>query len=298
MVTTRTLLASAIIAEGALEHVIIFVTLIAGTMFLIWLSDLITENGIKTAHPSSSFGHHLGLPNTAWGWITGTAAGSINPIKTILMILIVIVIVALVVLITEGERKIPVQYAKRVVGRKMYGGQSTHIPVKVNMAGVMPVIFSSSLLALLSTVAVLVGGDARNWIEKYLLVNGSVGVYVYSIMNILLIFVFAYFYTAIQFNTVEYAKNLQQYGGFIPGIRPGKPTSEYLQRISTRITFIGAIVLSLLSSLPTVLSRVFALRITFGGTAIIIVVGVILEIWKQIEAMLTMRHYKGFLKDR
>ncbi len=299
MVTTRTLLASAIIAEGALEHVIIFVTLIAGTMFLIWLSDLITENGIGNGTSIIIFlGIISGLPNTAWGWITGTAAGSINPIKTILMILIVIVIVALVVLITEGERKIPVQYAKRVVGRKMYGGQSTHIPVKVNMAGVMPVIFSSSLLALLSTVAVLVGGDARNWIEKYLLVNGSVGVYVYSIMNILLIFVFAYFYTAIQFNTVEYAKNLQQYGGFIPGIRPGKPTSEYLQRISTRITFIGAIVLSLLSSLPTVLSRVFALRITFGGTAIIIVVGVILEIWKQIEAMLTMRHYKGFLKDR
>ena len=199
------------------------------------------------------------------------------------------------VLINEGERKITVQYAKKVVGRKMYGGQATHIPVKVNMSGVMPVIFASSLLAMPQTLSLLFSGGTPSWISSYLTVEGSVGVYVYSIMNFILIILFGFFYSSIQFNTVEYAKNLQQYGGFIPGIRPGKPTGEYLQKISNRITFSGSIILALVASAPIVLSRLSGMKINFGGTSVIIIVGVVIETMKQIESMMLMRHYKGFL---
>jgi len=189
-----------------------------------------------------------------------------------------------------------VQYAKRVVGRKMYGGQSTHIPIKVSMAGVMPVIFTSSILALPQTIALFSKGSAGEWITKYLTPQGNVGVWVYTIFNILLIMFFTYFYTAIQFNTVEYAQNLQQNGGFIPGIRPGRPTSEYLNRIVSRITFVGGLSLAILASLPIILSKIFGMNVNFGGTAIIIVVGVALETVKQLESQMLMRHYKGFLK--
>lgn len=299
LVTTRSLFSAAVVAQGTLQHTIILITLVAGTMFLVWLADLITEKGIGNGSSIIIFlGIISGLPMTLYTWVTGLMAGTVSIISTILMLIIVVATVLLVVMIQEGERKVPVQYAKRVVGRKMYGGKSTHIPVKVNMAGVMPVIFSNAILALFQTVGLLLGGDAQNWVTKYLTVSGSVGIYLYTIINVILIIVFAYFYTAVQFNTVEYARNLQQYGGFIPGIRPGKPTSDYLGKVSSRITLIGAIVLAVLSTLPTILSKLFSLNITFGGTAIIIVVGVILETFKQLEAMLTMRHYKGFLKDR
>ena len=178
----------------------------------------------------------------------------------------------------------------------MYGGQSTHIPVKVSMAGVMPVIFASSLLALPQTIALFSKGGASEWITKWLTPQGSIGIWVYSIFNIVLIMFFTYFYTAIQFNTVEYAKNLQQNGGFVPGIRPGRPTSEHLNKVVTRITFVGGLSLAVLASLPIILSKVFNMNVNFGGTAIIIVVGVALETVKQIESQMLMRHYKGFLK--
>lgn len=177
----------------------------------------------------------------------------------------------------------------------MYGGQSTHIPVKVSMAGVMPVIFASSLLAFPQTIALFAKGAPSAWIERYLTPQGTVGIWIYSILNIALIMFFTYFYTAIQFNTVEYAKNLQQNGGFIPGIRPGRPTSEHLNKVVTRITFVGGLSLAILASLPIILSKVFNMNVNFGGTAVIIVVGVALETVKQIEAQMLMRHYKGFL---
>jgi preprotein translocase subunit SecY len=163
------------------------------------------------------------------------------------------------------------------------------------MAGVIPVIFASSLLALPQTFALFSQGGITQWVEKYLTPAGSVGIWVYSILNILLIVFFTYFYTAVQFNTVEYSKNLQQNGGFIPGIRPGRPTSDYLNKVVNRIVFVGGISLALLASLPIVLSKVFAMNVNFGGTAIIIVVGVALETVKQIESQMLMRHYKGFL---
>jgi preprotein translocase subunit SecY len=222
--------------------------------------------------------------------------GELNVIKVLVFGIVFLIIIALVVALQEGERKVPVQYAKRVVGRKMYGGQSTHIPVKVSMAGVLPVIFASSLLALPQTITLFTQGGATEWITKYLTPQGSVGIWVYSIFNVILIMFFTYFYTAIQFNTVEYSKNLQQNGGFIPGIRPGRPTSDYLNRVVTRITFVGGLSLAILALLPIILSAIFNMNINFGGTAIIIVVGVALETVKQIESQMIMRHYKGFLK--
>lgn len=202
----------------------------------------------------------------------------------------------MVVALQEGQRKISVQYAKRVIGRKMYGGQSTHIPIKVLMAGVMPVIFANALMALPQTITLFSSGPVASWIERYMTPAGSVGIWVYSIFNIILIMFFTYFYTAIQFNTVEYAKNLQQNGGFIPGIRPGRPTSEHLNRVVSRIVFVGGSALAVLSTLPVVLSRLFGMQVNFGGTAVIIVVGVALETVRQIESQMLMRHYKGFLK--
>lgn len=287
----------AIDAKGSLEMSIILITILAGSMFLIWLGDLITERGIGNGISILIFlGIVSGLPEQFGSWIFNVKAGYMHPLKLAGLIIAVLIMVYIVVLINEGERKVPVQYAKRVVGRKMYGGQSTHIPVKVNMAGVMPVIFSSSVLTLPNHLALLFGyADVPNWYKQLFTVEGNIGVWMYSIINLLLVILFAYFYTAIQFNTVEYAKNLQQYGGFIPGIRPGKPTGEYLQKISNKITFIGALSLALIASAPIALSKVTGQRLNFGGTSIIIVVGVVIETVKQIEALLTMRHYKGFL---
>jgi preprotein translocase subunit SecY len=182
------------------------------------------------------------------------------------------------------------------VGRKMYGGQNTHIPIKVLMAGVIPVIFASSLLSLPQTISLFWKGGVSSWITKYFTPQGTVGLIVYLILNIILIIFFTYFYTAIQFNTVEYSKNLQQHGGFIPGIRPGKPTSDYLQKVVNRITFVGGVSLAILASLPILISRIMGMQVNFSGTAVIIVVGVVLETVKQIESQMLMRHYKGFLK--
>ncbi len=270
--------------------------MVAGTAFLMWIGELITEKGIGNGISLLIFiGIISKLPSDLISTFKLVSIGQLSLIKVLLFGIVMLVIIAFVVALQEGQRKIPVQYAKRVVGRKMYGGQSTHIPIKVLMAGVIPVIFASSLLALPQTFALFSQGGITQWVEKYLTPAGSVGIWVYSILNILLIVFFTYFYTAVQFNTVEYSKNLQQNGGFIPGIRPGRPTSDYLNKVVNRIVFVGGISLALLASLPIVLSKVFAMNVNFGGTAIIIVVGVALETVKQIESQMLMRHYKGFL---
>lgn len=290
------LFAKAIIANGKIETALIITSLLAGSMFLVWLGECITENGVGNGISIIIFlGIVSNLPSQIGTFIYGVQTGTVGLLTVIGVILAAIVIIVVVVLINEGERKITVQYAKKVVGRKMYGGQATHIPVKVNMSGVMPVIFASSLLAMPQTLSLLFAGSTPSWITYYLTVEGSVGVYIYSILNFILIILFGFFYSSIQFNTVEYAKNLQQYGGFIPGIRPGKPTGEYLQKISNRITFSGSIILALVASAPIVLSRLSGMRINFGGTSVIIIVGVVIETMKQIESMMLMRHYKGFL---
>lgn len=284
-------------ATGTLQKIIVIITLVAGTSFLIWIGDLITENGVGNGISMIIF---VGIISKLPGSLIKTGqlvfSGNLNPIKVIVFGLVFLGIIAVVVALQEGERKVNVQYAKRVVGRKMYGGQSTHIPVKVSMAGVMPVIFASSLLALPQTISLFFKGGGGAWITKWLTPQGSIGIWVYTILQIILIMFFTYFYTAIQFNTVEYSKNLQQNGGFIPGIRPGRPTSEYLNRVVSRITFVGGLSLAIIASLPVILSKVFSMDVSFGGTAIIIVVGVALETVKQLESQMLMRHYKGFLK--
>lgn len=286
----------ALISKGFISVSIVVITLTAGTAFLMWLGEQITDKGIGNGISLIIFiGIISRIPSEIVNTLALYKAGTIKLIGIILFVIFALLIIGIVIALQEGERKIPVQYAKRVVGRKMYGGQSTHIPVKVSMAGVIPVIFASSLLAFPQTIALFAKGEPSQWITKYLTPSGSVGIWIYSILNILLIIFFTYFYTAIQFNTVEYAKNLQQYGGFIPGIRPGKPTTEYLNKVISRITFVGAISLAVIASLPIIISSIFKLNINFGGTALIIVVGVALETVKQIEAQMLMRHYKGFL---
>ena len=296
MAIANGLFAKAIVAKGYIQSALIITSLLACSMFLVWLGEIITEKGIGNGISIIIFlGIVSNLPTQIGTFIYGIMTGTVGILTIIGIVLAAVLIVVIVVLINEGERKITVQYAKKVVGRKMYGGQATHIPVKVNMSGVMPVIFASSLLAMPQTLSLLFSGGTPSWISSYLTVEGSVGVYVYSIMNFILIILFGFFYSSIQFNTVEYAKNLQQYGGFIPGIRPGKPTGEYLQKISNRITFSGSIILALVASAPIVLSRLSGMKINFGGTSVIIIVGVVIETMKQIESMMLMRHYKGFL---
>ncbi len=282
---------------NTLQKLIVIITLVAGTSFLIWIGDLITEKGIGNGISMLIFvGIISRLPAELIKTFQLVRAGSLNVFKVLVFGLVLLGIIAVVVALQEGERKVNVQYAKRVVGRKMYGGQSTHIPIKVSMSGVMPVIFASSFLALPQTATLFFKGAGSAWITKWLTPQGSIGIWVYSILNIALIMFFTYFYTAVQFNTVEYAKNLQQNGGFIPGIRPGRATSEYLNRIVSRITFVGGLSLAILASLPIILSKLFGMNVNFGGTAIIIVVGVALETVKQMESQMLMRHYKGFLK--
>ena len=283
--------------ENNLQIAIVILSIVAGTAFLMWIGELITEKGIGNGISLLIFiGIISRLPSDLITTFKLVSIGQLSIISVLLFGIVMLLIIAFVVALQQGERRIPVQYAKRVVGRKMYGGQSTHIPIKVLMAGVIPVIFASSLLALPQTIALFSQGGVTQWIEKYLTPAGGVGMWVYSILNIILIVFFTYFYTAVQFNTVEYSKNLQQNGGFVPGIRPGRPTSDHLNKVVNRITFVGGMSLAILATAPVLLSKLFNMDVNFGGTAIIIVVGVALETVKQIESQMLMRHYKGFLK--
>ena len=214
------------------------------------------------------------------------------------VIIFAIAVIVGIILITEGARKIPVQYAKRVVGRKMYGGQSSHIPMKVNQAGVIPVIFAVSLLQILPTIAFMFpeGNGFRSFVNKYLTTSDTPGAYIYFVLNILLIFAFTYFYGQISFNPTEIADNLKNNGGFIPGIRPGKPTVEYITKVAGRLTVVSAIFLAIVASIPTLLSLLPGVSTGFGGTSLIIAVGVALDTQRAIETQLVMRNYSGFLK--
>jgi preprotein translocase subunit SecY len=205
---------------------------------------------------------------------------------------IALAVIAGIVFMQEGQRRIPVQYAKRVVGRRMSGGGSTYLPLRVNMAGVIPVIFAASLMALPPTIGQLLGPEDGSGITSFFAPNGTA----YIVGESILIIVFTYFYTAVTFNPVEQADNLKKYGGFIPGVRPGRPTAEYLDRILARLTFPGALYLAAVAALPTILINQTAANFFFGGTSILIVVGVALDTVKQLEAQLMMRNYEGFLK--
>ena len=292
---TNGLYGAALSSATGFQKLAMNVVLIGGTMFVTWMGETMTEKGLGNGTSLLIFmGIIASFPRTISRWQEGLHYNTTSVLAIVIMAVLIVLIVIAVVMISEGERKIPVQYAKRVVGRKMYGGQSTHIPVKVNMGGVMPIIFASAVLAIPSTVSLFFGNGGESGLTAFFN-NSTFGFAVYLIVQSVLILVFAYFYNQIQFNTVEYAKQLQQNGGFIPGIRPGKPTSDFLGVVSTRITFIGSVALALLTIVPAIASRLLGLEISFGGSSVIIVVGVIIETVKQIEAMMTMKQYKGFL---
>lgn len=292
---TNGLYGAALSSATGFQKIAMNVTLIGGTMFVTWMGETMTEKGLGNGTSLLIFmGIIASFPRTISRWQEGLHYNTTSVLAIAIMSILVVLIVIAVVMISEGERKIPIQYAKRVVGRKMYGGQSTHIPVKVNMGGVMPIIFASAVLAIPSTVSLFFGNGGESGLTVFFN-KSTFGFAVYLLVQTVLILVFAYFYNQIQFNTVEYAKQLQQNGGFVPGIRPGKPTSDFLATVSTRITFIGSICLALLTIVPAIASRLLGLQISFGGSSVIIVVGVIIETVKQIEAMMTMKQYKGFL---
>jgi preprotein translocase subunit SecY len=277
---------------------VVVVTLTAGTAFLMWLGEQITENGIGNGISLIIFTGivsriPLGIAQTYAKW----DANEISIISLVIFAVLAVFVIAGVVAIQQGTRKIPVQYAKRVVGRKMYGGHSTHIPLKVNQSGVIPVIFAVSLLQFPLTLTYFFQGGAFSaFVQKWLSPAGTPGVWIYSVLNIILIIFFTYFYTAVTFNPVEVADNMKKQGGFIPGIRPGKPTAEYLNRVLTRITLAGAVFLAGIAVMPTLVMQFTNFSMRFGGTSLLIVVGVALETSKQIEAQMMMRHYQGFLK--
>ncbi len=290
---------SALIDQDVFSIIVVVLTLTAGTAFLMWLGEEITEKGVGNGISLIIF---AGIVSRLPGGIKNTfelaRQGELKLFAIVMFAAIVLLIIVGVVAIQEGTRKIPVQYAKRVVGRKMYGGQSSHIPLKVNQAGVIPVIFAMSLLQFPHTIAYFIGKEGKfaNFLNTWLSPNVAPGVFIYNILSALLIIFFTYFYTAATFNPVEISINMRKNGGFIPGIRPGKPTSDFLNKVLTRITLAGALFLAIITIVPTILIGATGIPIAFGGTAVLIVVGVALETMKQIEAQLLMRHYQGFLK--
>jgi len=291
--------ANAVTNPGFLSAVVIIGTFTAGTAFLMWLGEQITEKGIGNGISLIIFtGIISRVPALAYTLFDYFKSGTLNIFAVIALVVLVVVVIGFVVLFNEAERRIPVQYAKRVVGRKMYGGQSTHIPIKVASAGVIPVIFAMSILAFPATIAAFFGKTAASggfWGGFLKIFSGDS--VIYAIMYFLLIIFFTYFYTAIQFNPVEMANNMKQNGGFVPGIRPGRPTSDYINRVLSKITFGGAIFLGLIAILPILMNLGLNIQnFSIGGTSLLIVVGVALETVQQLESQMLMRHYKGFLE--
>ncbi len=284
--------AGALVDPGFFSMSLIVIVMTAGTAFLMWLGEKISEHGIGNGISLIIFvGIVARIPEGARGFVQLLGGvGGIGIFSMAVFGLIALAVVVAVVAITQGERRIPVQYAKRVVGRRMYGGQSRYLPLRVNHAGVIPVIFASSVLAFPATIISFVPALER--VGKFL----QSGAVFYNVLYVLLIIFFTYFYTAAQFQPVEIANNMKKYGGFVPGLRPGRPTAEYLDRVMTRITLAGALFLAFIAVLPNVMSRITGLPISFGGTGLLIVVGVALDTMKQIETQLLMRQYQGFMK--
>lgn len=288
----------AVVDQTWFSFIVIILVLTAGTAFLMWLGEQINEKGIGNGISLIIFGGIVArIPSGLRSLWTQYSDGTLSIITLILFAVFAIVVILGVIEVQQGTRRIPVQYAKRVVGRKMYGGQSTHIPLKVNQAGVIPVIFALSILQSPLTITYFFPGSGfTDFVTKWLSPAGNPGVWVYAVLNVLLIIFFNYFYTAVTFNPVEVAQNMKANGGFIPGIRPGKATIEYLNKVMSRISFVGAIFLAIIATMPTLVSQFSGLDMRFGGTSLLIAVGVALDTMKQLENQMVMRNYQGFLK--
>ncbi len=269
------------------------ITLTAGTALIMWMGEQISEKGIGNGISLIIFaGIVVRLPSAILASYTLIVNREMSLFTFLIIVAAMVAVTAAVVLMQEGQRKIPVQYAKRVVGRRVYGGQSTHIPLRINTAGVIPVIFASSLILFPATITRFV---PHPWMQAFADAM-SPGRFTYTLLYMGLIIFFTYFYTAIVFNPIDLADNMKKYGGFIPGVRPGKKTAEYIDRTLTRITLPGALFLALISVLPDMLIRWFNVPFYFGGTSLLIVVGVALDTVRQMESHLLMRNYEGFLK--
>ena len=287
-------LRSYLLSTDLMSVALVALSLTAGTAFLMWLGEMINDKGIGNGISLIIFAGivsriPVGINKLYQLYIAKTT----NIFELIAFVIVAVLIIMGVVLIQEGQRRIPVQYAKRVVGRKMYGGQSTHIPLKVNQAGVIPVIFAMSLIAFPSQIAAFFpNSGAHTFFSKYL----SWGSPLHGIIYAILIIGFTYFYTAVTFNPIEVANNIKKYGGFIPGIRPGKPTSDFITKSLNRITLVGAIFLAFIAIFPIFLMKYTGIQVYFGSTSLLIVVGVAMDFIKQVEAQMIMRNYQGFLK--
>lgn len=270
------------------------VTLLAGTIFIMWLGEKITERGIGNGISLIIFAGIVAQIRPAAGSISSLlSVGEITPFRIFLFALITIFVIAAVVVIYEAERRIPIRYARRIVGRKVYGGQTSYIPIRVGGVGVIAIIFAIAILVLPSTIARFIPHPITQQIAGWL----SPGASLYYVLLALAVVLFTFFYTAIVFNPVEVADNMRRYGGFIPGLRPGKPTAEYITAVLTRVTFVGAIFFAFIAILPEIVNReLLRQSLPFGGTSILIAVGVALDTVQQLESHLLMRHYKGFMK--
>lgn len=272
------------------------ITLAAGTSFLMWLGEQITERGIGNGISLIIFaGIVARFPVAVANTFRLVGTGEVTAFFMVLILALMIAVIGVIVFVERGQRRIPVQYAKRIVGRRMYGGQSTHLPLKVNTAGVIPPIFASSIIMFPATIANFLSTEEFPWLQ-YVVNFLNPGHVVYSLIYVGFIIFFCYFYTAVHFNPVDVADNMKKSGGFVPGIRPGKNTAEYIDRILTRITFAGAIYVSAVCILPNILIYQLNVPFYFGGTALLIIVGVAMDTTNQIESHMLTRHYEGFMK--
>ncbi|NLF79668.1 MAG: preprotein translocase subunit SecY [Clostridia bacterium] len=288
-------LKGAMIHPGFFSILTCVVVLTAGTAFLMWLGEQITENGIGNGISLIIFAGIVSrLPAGIMQIYEYVRSGTVGIIAIVIFVIVAVLMVTGVIAVQEGQRRISVQYSKRVIGRKIYGGQSTHIPMKINQAGVIPIIFAMAILTFPSVLAGLFSPTSAIvvFLNKVLSYQHPVYIITYS----LLIFFFTYIYTAATFNTADVADNMRKNGGFIPGLRPGKPTAEYLDRVLSRLTFSGATFLTLIALMPSIFMSVSGMNLYFGGTSLLIAVGVALDTMKQIESHLLMRHYQGFMK--
>ena len=283
--------------SGFLYGLVIVLSFTAGSAFVMWLGEQITEFGIGNGISIILFANIISrLPSAIGTTITNILGGGMSWIAGVGIVVGMLLIIMFIVFITNSERRIPVQYAKRVVGRKVYGGQNTHLPIKVNMSGVMPIIFAQSIASLPATIAAFLPAATSGFGKFVASIIDPNGV-VYAVAYFILIVAFSYFYAAIQYNPVELANNLKKNGGFVPGFRPGKPTADFIHKVISKITLFGALYLAIIALLPFIVGYVLNYNaLSIGGTSVIIVVGVALETVKVLEAQMMMRHYKGFLE--